>query len=249
MPDDPDALWKPGYTGEYRTPERDPATDGARPGRSGRPGAVTVVATIVLVGIVAVGLGTGMLRSPTPESEAPALEQWSVTFDTTHIGAVAATDEVVIAVAGRPGQVVALDRRDGGERWRRPASGDSTTGLDVVAGAALTRHVDGDGRGSVIAHDSDTGEPLWSDALAVGERIDVFRDAVLRVTPDDAIRIDPRTGQRMELRAVGTGAGPSDNVVRAVAIDEPHLVELDDGTVTILLDGSTASVTLTFERS
>lgn len=248
MPDDPDALWKPGYTGGYRTPERG-TTDGGRPTRSGRPGMVTVVATIALVAIVAFGLSTGLLRSPTPEPEAPTLEQWSVTFDTTRIGAVTATDEVVLAVAGRPGQVVALDRRDGGERWRRPASGDSTTGLDAVAGAALTRHVDGDGRGSVVAHDADTGEPLWSDALAVGERIDVFRDVVLRVTPDGSTRIDPRTGQRMELRAVGTGAGPSDNVVRALAIGEPQRVTLDGGTVTILLDGATGSVTLTFGRS
>ena len=253
MDDDPDALWKPGYRGGFRTPERADVAKSARSGR--RPPLAVAVAALVLVAAT-VGLLTGVLRSErdaesdgadVPVDVAVALDRWSVTFDTTRFGAVTATDELVVAVVDRPGSVVALDRRDGAERWRRSAPGASATGLDVVDDAVLVRHVEADGRGSAAAFDATSGAPLWARPLSVGETIDVVGAAAIRRDRAGAERIDPRTGEPAPLSSVGTAAGPTDNVVRGLAPDARLLVEIDDAVLTVVLDATTVSVVLTYE--
>lgn len=243
--DDPDALWKPGYQGGYRTPERGSDSTTSAPPRRRPVVAGTALAAFALV-VVTGAIAIGVLRSDRAPAPATEIEpgSWSVTFDTTRLGALTATPDVLVVVVGRPGEVVALDRSDGAERWRRSAPGASATGLDVVDDAVLVRHVEADGRGSIASFDVTTGVPLWERPLAVGERVDVFGEQVVRRDPSDAERLDPRSGDRLPAGASGTADDPTDHVVRALAANERRVIDLADAEVRILLDATTASVTV-----
>lgn len=262
--DDPDALWKPGYTGGYRTPDPSgaPTPAGRAFGRTfGGVGALVVSAVLALLVVAAlVAVGTSRDRSdPTPPAP------WSATFDTVTVGAVATSPETVAVLLGRPGEVVVLDRRDGSERWRRSAPGDSATGLDVVMadegddGVVVVRHVDADGLGSALALDLDTGTTRWRWALAVGERVDVVGDDLVRRSvratpngPAGTTRLDPLSGDAREtLDGPLDDAITTDNVLRNFGSGGGSdvarlLLDVEGGDLELAIDLTVAATTVSF---
>lgn len=259
---DPDALWRPGYDGPWHTPSPGETEQAVRPPRRTTRIALgtsaLVVAVVAIIVITAVRSGSDSSPGPIGEVgdevghavEAPVdvLDEWSLTFTTIHIGALAPTDDALVVLFGRPATVAAIDRRDGSIRWSNSAPGASATGLDVVDGVVLTRHVEADGLGSAVAHDLESGLVLWRAALGVGERIDVIGGVPwLRTTGDvDAIPLTAAVGPADRGPAVPlpTNARPTDNVFRGVGPGTEITQVLPDAVVRIIVDGSTASVTL-----
>jgi outer membrane protein assembly factor BamB len=256
--DDPDALWKPGYEGGFRTLAPEPASGTGRARRSGRLVVVFAVAVVAIVGTAIA------LVVPARDDGEPVLTQpWSVTFGGTTMSAPTVGHGSVVALVGRPASVVTLDIADGSERWRRSAPGDSATGLDVVStdehgAVVLIRHVDADGSGSVLALDLVTGAVLWRWALAVGERLEVadaeLRRESVRATVNGSAgtqRIDPATGGVTTDLGPDDAAGPaSDNVLRSwgtASGEARSVIEVSGGLVTVLVDPSIAAATISFE--
>lgn len=118
----------------------------AEVGPAGSPAALggTVVTTLDPGGAVAVALDDGALQWRRDELEAP-------------LGMASIDADQVYLVAGE--HLLALDHRDGAERWRAPASPGTSPAVaadTVVTLAAPNR---------IAAHDARTGAPLWSHAL------------------------------------------------------------------------------------
>lgn len=251
---DPDALWKPGYEGPWHVPEPDPdpGTPGAgRVGPTARQLAVSALLGLVVIGVLVFQLGRDPGRDaddPDGDRDPVPVEVWSATFPTIRIGALTVTDEVLLALIDRPGSVVALDRRDGGLLWQGSAPGASATGLDVVDGVVLSRHVEADGTGSVVAHDAMTGLPLWQDALAVGERIDVIEMVAWRRASVAAVPIDVRSGLAIDTPEVTPTAAATDTVLRGMAPGAETEIAVAGATIRVVVDGATASVTIVHRR-
>lgn len=236
MGGDPDAPWKPGYRGGHTT-----ASSERAPRRI-----VPVLAACLLV---AVGL-IGHRHTEVAEPEVTVQDRWTVAFPTSRLGAVTATESVVVLVIDRPGSVVVLDRRDGSERWRRSAPGASTTGLDVVDQVVVVRHVDGDGRGAAVGFDVETGVRQWDRALAVGETIEVVDGATRRRDRVDVREFAAETGEIGE--AVEDedededehegAAAPTDHVVRGLSPGRPLSIEVDGATVVVMVDDEVLTV-------
>jgi outer membrane protein assembly factor BamB len=261
-PGDPDALWKPGYTGGFRAPEAADHTPAnrARPGRLGR---VVVVASLVALASVAIVAAPSFRDGPGPVPPTP----WTITFDTVTVGAVDSRSGRLAALVERPGVVVLLDLVDGAELWRRSAPGDSATGLDIVAvdpaagdgrdAVVVVRHVDADGTGSALALDVETGRTRWRWSLAVGERVDVvsgeLRRSSVRVTtngPDGVASVDPLSGELLgPVDPDDVDRSPSDNVFRQFGTASGVArtsVEVDTGLVEISIDAAVAATTFAF---
>lgn len=255
---DPDALWKPGYDGPWHVPEPDlnPGTPGAgRVGPTARQLAVSALLGLVVIGVLVLLLG----RDPGRDIDPPAgdrdrvpVDVWSATFPTIRIGALTVTDEVLLALIDRPGSVVALDRRDGGLLWQGSAPGVSATGLDVVDGVVLSRHVEADGTGSAVAHDLDSGILIWRSPLAVGERIDVIEGVPWLRTSGvtGAVPLTARDGPAVRVPAVplpSTG-GPTDHLLRGMAPGAETEIAVPGATVRVVVDGATGSMTIVHRR-
>ena len=263
-PDDPDALWKPGYTGGFRAPDiAEHASGHGRPRRWGRSSRVVVVATIVALAAVAIVLSPPFGDDPEPLPPMP----WTTTLDTVTVGAIDARADRLAVLIDRPGVVAVLDLADGAERWRRSAPGDSATGLDIVSsgsddggsadGVVVVRHVDADGAGAVLALDVETGTLRWRWALAVGERVEVVGDELRRTSvrdspngPAGTAGIDPLTGELTEPIEAGDDDPPAtDNLIRRFGTVGDLLVaavEVDRGLVEITIDLEVAATTLRF---
>lgn len=250
---DRDALWKPGYDGPWHVPapDLDPASSGSgRVGPSSRQLAVSALLGLVVIATLVFLLGRNPTSETAPahldEDRATQAELWTATFPTVRIGALTATEDWLVVLVDRPGSLVALDRRDGSIRWRGAAPGASATGLDVVDGVVLARHVEADGRGSVVAHEVDGGLPLWRDALAVGERIDVVDGVAWRTVAgvDTRSTIDVRSGVLDGTAVSGPTGAASDNVLRGMGPGADIEIPLPGASVRVVVDGATSSLTL-----
>lgn len=270
---DPDALWRPGYDGPWHVPAPDADPTSPRGGRRGpttRELAISALLGLIVVGALVLLLGRDRPADPLDPSQPgsadrPSVEPvdpWSATFATIRIGALTATDDELVVLVDRPGSVVALDRRDGGVLWTGSAPGTSATGLDVVDGVVLARHVEADGLGSVVAHDLVGGVPLWREVLAVGERIDVIDGTVWRSGPGNgqAVPIEARSGSSRELADEQAGAttddpgaaprplgAPTDHVLRGMAPGSEMVIVIPGATVRVVVDQ--IAVTLVHQRS
>lgn len=252
---DPDALWKPGYDGPWHLPARDADPVSSRPGRdgpSGRQLAISALLGLVLVAALTVVLVTGDdTTDPDDAGDQVQVDPWSITFPTIRIGALTSTPETLVVLVDRPGSVVAIDRRDGRVDWTGSAPGTSATGLDVVDGVVLARHVEADGVGSVVAHELVDGLPVWRDVLAVGERIDVI-DGVAWRTGGAGRRpapLDPRTGEPVEVTDPAPDGAATDHVLRGMGPGQEVELAIDGAIVRVVVDGSTSSVTLVHRRT
>jgi hypothetical protein len=211
---------------------------------------------IVVLTVAIVSTVIALVAPPRDDGE-PAAEPWSVTLDGTAIGALTGGADRVVLLLGRPASVVVLDLVDGSEQWRRPAPGDSATGLDVVSAGddhvVVVRHVDADGTGSVLALDLGTGVTRWRWSLAVGERVDVADGALRRESvrttgngPAGTQRIEPRSGEVVrELDPAETETPATDNVLRSVGARE--VIEVSERVVEVLVDPSVGATTISFE--
>ncbi|TVR23694.1 MAG: hypothetical protein EA389_12170 [Ilumatobacter sp.] len=264
-PDDPDALWKPGYTGGFRAPDLagHAPEHGHRRRRWWRSSRVVVAAAIGALAAVAIVLSTPF--SDDPEALPPM--PWTTTLDTVTVGAIDDRADRLAVLVDRPGVVVVLDLADGAERWRRSAPGDSATGLDIVSagsddagtaeGVVVVRHVDADGAGAALALDVETGAIRWRWALAVGERVEVVGDELRRTSvrdspngPAGTARIDPLTGELTEPIEVADDDPPAtDNLIRRFGTVGDLLVEaveVERGLVEITIDLEVAATTFRF---
>jgi hypothetical protein len=217
---DPDAIWKPGYTGGVGHESSAPES------RSRRRGLVAVGVVILgaILGAILVTFAGRARTDPEPAVEAdverslervlersrprtlpPAGELiWSLnltgTPDQQRVAGVAGSANTVVMMIGRPGTLVALETADGTIRWSTPAPGESLTSLAVIDNVAILGHVAGNGAEVVRGVDLDSGAVLWTRSLALGERFTaevsalVWRGRTLTDRPPGVDRLDPRTG-------------------------------------------------------
>ncbi len=198
--EDPDAIWKPGYTGEivYR-----PApSEATRPSRRRRLVLGIGVAAVAAI----VGLAVPRLTGDREGSDASALdriptqirERWTATLNRP-VGPVTGTDDVTVARAGR--ELVALDAHTGTELWRVPAPGDVGE-LEVMDGVVVYHDVTGRPQ-SLAGFDLEDGHRLWSKRLRQGPEMTLAGDHL--VIPgfsaggmvNSVEFLDPRTGSRL----------------------------------------------------
>lgn len=190
MPDDPDAMWRPGYSGEVRYPVRasDGGPDTVPPGRRGPRTAliVAVAAAVVAVGAVAVvriggdrptevGAGDGVVPSSTLIPRSPPLPATS--SPTT---SMPAPDLIRWSESSRPSSIPL----DPVTQWSTSfAIRDGAGGvrLRAVAGSAGTLVAVIDRPGAVIAMEPDDGTQRWiedaADEAVVG--LDIVGGVVL----------------------------------------------------------------------
>jgi outer membrane protein assembly factor BamB len=198
--EDPDAIWKPGYTGEivYRS----------APSEARRPSSRRRL--VLGIGVAAVaamaGLAVPRLTGDREGTDASALdriptqirERWTATLDRP-VGPVTGTDDVIVARAGR--ELVALDAHSGTELWRVAAPGDAGE-LEVMDGVVVYHDVTGRPQ-TLAGFDLDGGHRLWSKRLRQGPEMTLAGDNL--VIPgfsaggmvNSVEFLDPRTGSRL----------------------------------------------------
>jgi hypothetical protein len=199
--EDPDAIWKPGYTGEIVYPAAPSAAN--RPSRRRR--FVVAAAGVVVLAAIAI-VTVPRLTGDSDGTDASALdripthirERWTAHFDQP-VGAVTGTADVIVARAGP--ELVALDAGSGAELWRAPASGDAGE-LEVMDGVLVSHDVASDPQ-SLAGFDLHDGHRLWFKELRQGPPMTLAGDEVVipgfsaagMVT--SAEFLDPRTGKRL----------------------------------------------------
>lgn len=252
-PIDPDAIWKPGYSGGDRN----------RPSASGRPerdtqrpssGTIGVLVAVAVAVLVVAGLAWDARRRDErpPHSAVP----WSATFDTDVASALTSDPDVVVALVDRPNTLIGLDHRTGSERWRVLTAGAAATGLDVVDGVAIVRHVEADASGRAVAVDTSTGDILWSVALASGEYVAVSEGVVwrtrVRSSPDaraGGAVIDLRTGRPTGETGPHVDRAPHERLITQWGTDSfgaRAMLETDLGSVEVIVDERAGVTTLWF---
>ena len=196
---DPDAIWKPGYSGPvvYAQPAQ------ARPRRRRRlaviiAGMVAAIAVGLLVSRIVVGGDAGE-SSKGERIPTQVREQW-----TTKLGgpvfSVTGTTDSIVAMTGADPALVALDAGTGAERWRVPASAQNLTSMDVIDDVVVVQYFSAEG-GSLAGFDVQDGRRLWSvqlrrarEALVADERV----VGSLSPMAESGIDLyDPATGARL----------------------------------------------------
>jgi hypothetical protein len=199
--DDPDEIWKPGYTGEIVYPTA--ATASPRPSRRRWLTAVAVVVAAVAATAVVM---VPRLSGDDDGTEASALDRiptqirarWTARFDGP-VGAVTGTEDVIVARAGA--ELVALDAGSGAELWRVPVPGEAGE-LEVMDGVVVYHDV-ADTPQSLAGFDLHDGHRLWSMELRQGPQMTLAGDNV--VIPGFSASgmvnfvefLDPQTGGRL----------------------------------------------------
>jgi hypothetical protein len=199
--EDPDAIWKPGYTGEIV--HRPTTTRADRPSRRRRLGVAAV--GVVVVAAIAI-LAVPRLTGDSDDTEASALgripthirERWTARFDQP-VGAVTGTADVIVAQAGT--ELVALDAGSGAELWRVPAPGDARE-LEVMDGVVVSHDVASHPQ-TLAGFDLHDGHRLWSKELGQDLQMTLAGDHV--VIPGFSAAgmvssvefLDPRTAKRL----------------------------------------------------
>jgi PQQ-like domain len=197
--EDPDAIWKPGYTGPiaYR-----PATTEARSRPRRRRliagGIGVAVATIaVLVVLRLTGDRDAPGSSALDRIPTQIRERWTARLD-GHVRAVTGSEDVVVVVAG--GGLVALDARSGTERWRVPVPGDVGE-LELSDGVVVVHDVSRSAQ-SLDAFDLLDGHRVWSTTLRQAPEVALVGDSLVipSVGTDGVVTsvefLDPRTRRR-----------------------------------------------------
>jgi outer membrane protein assembly factor BamB len=138
--DDPDAMWKPGFTGEvvYVRP--------TGRGRMARPlvAGLGVALAAAVAGTLALTLhgGTTQPASSSAVERIPATAEarWSANVP-GWVDAVVGSADVVVATSssGRPA-ITALGGRDGHRRWSEPSPGGVNGAVSVVDGVVVYSH-------------------------------------------------------------------------------------------------------------
>jgi hypothetical protein len=199
--EDPDAIWKPGYTGEI---VYHPTTSKAdRPSRRRRL-LLAAVGVVVLAAIAV--LTVPRLSGDSTDTDASALdripthirERWTARFDQP-VGAVTGTADVIVARAGT--ELVALDAGSGAELWRVPAPGNAGE-LEVMDGVVVAHDVASHPQ-TLAAFDLHDGHRVWSKELRQDPQMTLAGDKV--VIPGFSAAgmvssvefLDPRTGDRL----------------------------------------------------
>jgi outer membrane protein assembly factor BamB len=178
---DPDAIWKPGYTGEVVWEPR-------RPPRRRWVNLTAVVGMAVVAGgVVAWSITRDGERAESAGDRIPAHadERWTVTLDASSVGTVSGTGDTIVAAVGPEPRLVALDADSGAERWRVPAPEDSLISLDVVDDVVVADYLDAGGDQSLAGFDLDDGHRLWTARVARG-RGSVITDALFVPRHDPA---------------------------------------------------------------
>ncbi len=169
---DPDALWKPGYTGEVVWKPR---------GRPRRPLTPLVAAAVVVVagGLAAWAITRDGERAESAGDRIPAHadERWTVTLDASSVATVTGNGDTIVAAVGPEPRLVALDADSGAERWRVRTPDDSLISLDVVDDVVVADYLDADGDQSLAGFDLGDGRRLWTARVARG-RGSVITDAL-----------------------------------------------------------------------
>jgi PQQ-like domain len=196
---DPDAIWKPGYTGEivYPAPTQE---------SSPRPRGAWLVGAGVVAAIAIVGITVSRLVEDRDAGESSALdriptqirERWTTTLDRPVV-TVTGTADVVVALAGA--ELVTLDALSGAERWRVPAPAEVGE-LDVIDGVVVFHDLSPE-RSSLTAFDIRDGRRVWSKTLRHGPDVTLADDQL--VVPGFGAGgmvstlefLDPRTGNRL----------------------------------------------------
>ena len=198
---DPDAIWKPGYTGEvvYRLA----TTQVTPPPRRRR---LVVVGVAVAAAAATAALVVTRLTSDRDAADSSALdriptkirERWTATFDRP-IGAVTGTEDVIVAHAGT--ELVTLDAGSGTERWRVPAPSDIGE-LGVIDGVVVFHDVSASAP-SLAGFDLHDGHRMWSKTLRQGPEVTLAGDSLLIPgfsaggMVNSVELLDPRTGSRL----------------------------------------------------
>ncbi len=196
---DPDALWKPGYTGEIVYPA---PTQESPPRRR----ATWLVGAGVVAAIATVGVTVSRLGEEGNAGESSALdriptqirERWTTTLDRPVVSVTGTTD-MVVALAGS--ELVTIDAASGAERWRVPAPAPVGE-LEVIDGVVVFHDVSPE-RSSLTAFDVRNGRRVWSKTLRHGPDVTLADDQL--VVPGfgaggmvSSIEfLDPRTGSRL----------------------------------------------------
>ena len=195
---DPDAIWKPGYTGEIVYPAA-PPTQGSPPRRRPWLVGLGVAAAAAVVGVAVSRLGTDPDAGESPDRIPTQLrERWTTTLDRPVV-TVTGTADVVVALAGA--EVVTLDAGSGAERWRVPAPAEVGE-LDVIDGVVVFHDVSPDSS-ALTAFDVGDGHRVWSKTLRRGPDVTLADDRL--VVPGFGAGgmvsslefLDPRTGRRL----------------------------------------------------
>ena len=212
---DPDAIWKPGYTGEIVW-ERRP-----RPRRTWTIVAAPVVA-LVLAGGLAAWWTTRDGEGREPASDripTHADERWSVTLDASSVAAVTGTGDTIVAATGPEPRLVALDADSGSVRWRVPAPDESLVSLQIVDGVLVADYLDAGGDQSLAGFDLGDGRRLWSARVA-GGRGSIVSDALIVLRLDRATvtpvvdLIDVTTGNHRASLAADEISTSSTSIIR-----------------------------------
>jgi outer membrane protein assembly factor BamB len=203
--DDPDAMWKPGFTGEVVYPGPRSAD---RPSRSNRRRLAIV--GIGVVGLLAGGVAISRLAhdvAPAGSSERDripvhARERWTATLDAASVDAVTATPDTVVAATGPEPTLVALAADSGRERWRAPVPWPDVVALEVVDGVVVAVSLDEAGEQSIAGLDLRDGRVLWAETLAAGGQAQLAEGQIVVVRFGTSGRViavelvDPATGER-----------------------------------------------------
>ncbi len=171
---DPDAIWKPGYTGEIVYPAAPPTGDSA-PRRRARLVGVGVLAA-ALVGVTVSRLGNDRDAGETSPDRIPTevRERWTTTLDRP-VATVTGNADVVVALAG--GELVTLDAGSGSERWRVPAPA-RVGELEVIDSVVVFHDVSPDGS-TLAAFDVGDGHLVWSKMLRRGPDVTLADDELV----------------------------------------------------------------------
>ena len=226
LDDDPDRLWKPGWSGDWvTTPSHAVHREGiddeqalARRPRRLRPfAALAVLGTLVAAAVCAAIVITNPATSSTPADALAALprsidEQWRISGPEF----VAAADfddddEFVVAILddgqpGDPARLVAYDGATGDERWRtvislQPSQVDLAAVFADTVVVSVRRSV---GSEVLVGLDAVDGHTLWERPGATGAQFTEIvgagvlaeRDALS--TPGSTQLIDTRTGATVD---------------------------------------------------
>lgn len=215
MEGDPDALWKPGFTGEVvyeARPGLRPVGDGAAPqaGRSTRRRlAITALIAIPAASVCAIVFWPS--SDPSPQSSAApriptsvSSERWSATSDVVNIVDVAATANTIVLAGDFGRQLVALDADDGTERWRRPIDTAGYADVEVLDGTVIAIASPSADQVTVSSYDLGTGERMWFQDVAPPATPAVVRDRLVSISFGGnrgnlaaLTAIDPVTGQHL----------------------------------------------------
>jgi outer membrane protein assembly factor BamB len=171
---DPDAIWKPGYTGAVVWhPQR-------RPRRTWVLLVAVVAAAVIATGLTAWRITRDGEGDESAGDRIPthADERWTVTLDASSVATVTGSGDTIVAAVGPEPRLVALDADSGVERWRVPAPDESLISLEVGDDVVVADYLDAGGDQSLAGFDLGDGRRLWTARVAQG-RGSIVTDALI----------------------------------------------------------------------